>query len=279
MKNLFILITVICAGVLPIEAQKSDSKADKLEIAEMRKELVRDMRNEASRSGDLAASLVSEGDVGEVDSFDKNVKFMGTASSGVIYVYSSCDPAILLSDLGVTLGADDRCLAATNPAVTTTVIFDDVARINLPAKATSNIVYMINNHTINWQFENTSVGNVSAAMSYSPRITIESIALNDPAAINPDTGLPMNGSYTTTGNGTKSITQTLVQAEFANFVESYSRANTTGLSRSFFAALGLPNSVINELYKKPMTIRLGARLSVRNVPFGQYVYTARFLGN
>ncbi|MGB7208046.1 MAG: hypothetical protein WBD27_05240 [Pyrinomonadaceae bacterium] len=279
MKNLFILITVICAGVLPIAAQKSASKADKREITEMRKELVRDMRSDASRGSDTTALAVSVTDVGEVDSFDKNVKFMGIASSGVIYVYSSCDPAILLSDLGVTLGADDRCLAASNPAVTTSAIFEDVARINLPARANSNIVYMINNHSINWQFENTSVGNVSGAMSYSPRITIESIALNDPAAINPDTGLPMNGSYTTTGNGTKSITQTLVQGEFDNFLDSYSRANTTGLSRSFFAALGLPNSVINELYKKPMTIRLGARLSVRNVPFGQYVYTARFLGN
>lgn len=281
MKNLFIGITIICAVALPIAAQKSTSKTDKREITEMRKEMARDMRNEVSRSSDVAASAaaVSATDVGEVDSFDKGVKFMGIASSGVIYVYSSCDPAVLLSDLGLVLGVDDRCLAAANPAVTTTAVFDDVARINLPAKANANILYMINNHTLNWQFQNTTVGNVSATMSYSPRVTIESIALNDPAAINPDTGLPMNGSYTTTGNGTKSITQTLVPAEFGSFVESYSRANTAGLSRTFFAAIGLPNNIIDELYKKPMTIRLGARVSVRNVPFGQFFYTARFLGN
>ena len=283
MKNLFIGITIICAGVLPIAAQKSASKADKREITEMRKELVREMRNEVSRSSDGPASAVSAAvspaDVGEVDSFDKNVKFMGIASSGAIYVYSSCDPTVLLNDLGLTLGVDDRCLAVTNPAVTTTAIFDNVARINLPARANSNILYMINNHSINWQFQNPAVSNVSALMSYSPRITIESVALNDPAAINPDTGLPMNGSYTTTGNGSRSISQTLVQSEFDNFVESYSRANTAGLSRTFFAALGLPNNVIDELYRKPMTIRLGARVSVRHVTFGQYFYTARFLGN
>lgn len=283
MKNLFIGITIICAIVLPIAAQRSTSVADKREITEMRKELVREMRNEVSRSGDASASAVPAAvlpaDVGEVDSFDKGVKFMGIASSGVIYVYSSCDPAVLLADLGLVLGVDDRCLAAANPAMTTAATFENVARINLPARANSNILYMINNHTLNWQFQNLNVGNVSAAMSYSPRITIESIALNDPAAIHPETGLPMNGSYTTTGNGTKSITQTLVPAGFGSFVESYSRANTAGLSRTFFAALGLPNSIIDELYKKPMTIRLGARVSVRNVPFGQYFYTARFLGN
>lgn len=283
MKNLFISITIICAGILPIAAQKSASMPDRREITEMRKELVREMRNEVSRSSDgpaLAVSAaVSPADVGEVDSFGKSVKFMGIASSGVIYVYSSCDPAVLLTDLDLTLGVDDRCLAVANPAVTTTAIFDNVARINLPAKANSNILYMINNHSINWSFQNPTVGNVSALMGYSPRVTIESVALNDPAAINPDTGLPMNGSYTTTGNGSKSISQTLVQNEFANFLESYSRANTAGFSRTFFAALGLPNNIIDELYKKPMTIRLGARVSVRNVPFGQYFYTARFLGN
>ena len=163
MKNLFISITIICTGILPIAAQKSVSKADKREITEMRKELVRDMRNEVSRSSDTTASAVSAAvspaDVGEVDSFDKGVKFMGIASSGVIYVYSSCDPAVLLNDLGVTLGVDDRCLAATNPAVTTTATFDNIARINLPAKANSNILYMINNHSINWQFQNPAAGN------------------------------------------------------------------------------------------------------------------------
>ena len=278
MKKIITMLTVVFALFQFAAAQKNDTNSRKTEMREQRKELIREMKQENPTAGN-SASAVSVSDVGEADSFDKGAKFMGIAGSGVMYVYYSCDPAILLADLDLVLGPDDRCLAAPNPAVTASATFTDIARINLPARANRNILYMINNHSINWDFTNAGPGNINGQMSYSPRITIESDALNDPAAIDPSTGLPMNGSYTTTGNGTKSITQTLVQAEFANFVESYSRANTSGLSRSFFAALGLPNSVINELYKKPMTIRLGARLSVRNVPFGQYVYTARFLGN
>lgn len=274
------MLTVVFALVFTSFGQKSSPTSDQREISVTRKEMIRELRNEVRQSGDLGVpSAVSAGDVGEIDSFDKAAKFMGIASSGVMYVYSSCDPAILLNDLGLVLGSDDRCLAAPNPGVTSTATFTDIARINLPAKANANILYMVNNHTINWQFENPIAGNTSALMSYSPQVTIESVALNDPTAINPDTGLPMNGSFTTTGNGTKSVSKALFQGDFETLVDSYSRANTLGFSRTYFAALGLPNNVINELFKKPMTIRLGARISVRNVPFGQYVYTARFLGN
>ncbi len=281
MKQIFVLTAIICAAFQIVTAQKGAAKPDKNEILEMRREIVREMKQIKGQSeiSGPSAVAVTAADVGEPDSFDKNAKFMGIAGSGAVYVYNSCDPAILLADLDLVLGPDDRCLAAPNPAVTATAIFTDIARINFPAKINSNVFYMINNHTLNWQFANPIVGNTSGLMSYSPLITIESVALNDPAAIDPNTGLPMNGSYTTSGNGTKSITRFLPQGAFENYVESYTRANTTGLSRSFFAALGLPNNVINELFKKPMTIRLGARVSVRNVPFGQYFYTARFLGN
>lgn len=278
MKRVITILTVIFASFQFATAQKNDANSIKNEMRDQRKELIREMKQE-NRTTANSASAVSVSDVGEADSFDKGAKFMGIAGSGVMYVYYSCDPAILSADLGLVLGPDDRCLAAPNPAVTASATFTDIARINLPARANRNVLYMINNHSINWDFTNAGPGNINGQMSYSPRITIESDALNDPAAIDPATGLPMNGSYTTTGNGTKFINMILQPGTFNNYVESYTRANTTGLSRQFFADLGLPASVINNLYNSPMTIRLGGRISVRGVGFGQFVYTARFLGN
>lgn len=279
MKKLFVSLVALCAAFQLVNAQKSNQDTSKREIRELRREMLREIKQERPTTVDAGASAVGADDVGEVDSFDKNVKFMGIAGSGVMYVYSSCDPAILLADLELVLGPDDRCLAAPNPAVTASATFVDIARINLPARANRNVLYMINNHTINWDFTNAGPGIINGQMSYSPRITIESDALNDPAAIDPTTGLPMNGSYTTTGNGTKFMNMSLQPSTFNNYVESYTRANTSGLSRHFFENLGLPNSVINNLFNRPMTIRLGGRISVRGVGFGQFVYTARFLGN
>ena len=159
MKNYLFVTTLLCCAVLPVSAQLT--KTERREIRESRKELVREMRTERSREAAGSNATVTTTEVGEVDSFDKNVKFLGIASSGAIYVYFSCDPAILLADLGLVLGVDDRCLAAPDPAVTANATFDDVARINLPAKAATNIVYMINNHSNNWQFLNSTAGNVS----------------------------------------------------------------------------------------------------------------------
>lgn len=89
----------------------------------------------------------------------------------------------------------------------------------------------------------------------------------------------MNGSYTTTGLGTKSVSRTLAPNSVDIQTESYSRANTNGLSRTFWAAIGLPNSVIDELYRKPMTIRLNVTVRARRAESGLFIFSTRLLAN
>ncbi|MBK8147555.1 MAG: hypothetical protein IPK58_04915 [Acidobacteria bacterium] len=275
MKKLTILLMLIIFGAHVSIAQKPSDDSE--EVTKSRRERIKETSLE--RPSNPATNSLTAAEVGEPDSFGKNAKFLGIASSGYAIIYSSCDPAILQTDLGVVLGPDDRCLAVPNPNVTATAVFTDMARITFPARTASDIIYMINNHSINWDSTNDTAANLFGTMSYAPRVTIESVALNDPAAVDPNTGLPLNGSFTTTGNGTKFSSGLLAPGAINSYVESYSRANTLGFSREYFRALGFPNSVINSLYRNPMTIRLGMRLSVRGVPYGQYVYTARFLGN
>lgn len=276
-------ITIFAAVLFAFSAlafgqnKRVETKPEIDEAMQARKEIMQEVKFGRTQAPEAAGPTAA--DVGELDSFDKNARFMGIAASGVIYVYSSCDPTVLQTDLGLVLGPDDRCLAAPDPNVPVNSVFTDIARINIPGKTAANVIYAIANHSIVWDFANPNPGTFRTQMSYSPRMTIISDALNDPAAIDPNTGLPMNGSFTTTGFGTKFANPLLGAGETENFTESYTRANTTGFSRTFWTALGLPNGVINKLYNKPMTIRLDARVSVRGVTFGQYVYTARFLGN
>lgn len=291
MKRLLILTAVLCACTGLVCAQKGSTRGSKKENDQVRRDAIREVKQEATTIALENATLMKANaptanasgptatDVGELDSFGKNARFMGIAGTGIIYVYSSCDPTVLDTDLGITLTADDRCIAVTDPAVNTIATVTDIGRINLPKNANDNILYMINNHTINYQWENFTGNTVPAQMSYSPLVTIESVALNDPAAIDPGTGLPMNGSFTIGGNGTTTVLQQLVNGSNDIHVAAYSRANTAGFSRAFWAGVGLPQSVIDNLFKKPMTVRLGARIVVRRVPFGFFFYTARFLGN
>jgi hypothetical protein len=60
---------------------------------------------------------------------------------------------------------------------------------------------MINNQTVSFSMINTGAATTQGRFSYVPTITIESEALNDPSLIDPTTGLPYNGSFTTGGSG------------------------------------------------------------------------------
>ena len=146
MRRMFIMLALLLAGLQIVTAQKNQnpSKVDMDEVNLARKEAALEAK---MQKGSITSSI-TEAEAGEIDSFNKNAKFMGTASSGSAIIYTSCDPVVLMTDLGITLGPDDRCLAAPNPAVTATAVFTDMARITIPARTLSNVLYMINNHTI-----------------------------------------------------------------------------------------------------------------------------------
>jgi len=252
---------------------KAEMKEQRQELRRERQQLRSDLNNQISRVN--AAAGVTAADVGEPDSFGKNAKFLGIAQSGIVLIDPTCDPA----DIG-PLGPDDHCITVSDPSVplpTTTI--NDVARITIPGQSVDNIVYAIGNHNVSYDMFNTSAGTAFGRMTYVPSVTIESEALNDPSLIDPSTGNPFNGSFTTTGIGTYSTTKTLASGATDFQALSYSRANTLGFSRTFFAGLGLPNNVINQLYKKPMTIRLNVRVSSRWVDSAVMLFTIRFLGN
>ncbi|MEP7074373.1 MAG: hypothetical protein ABI878_01075 [Acidobacteriota bacterium] len=286
MKKLLVL-SIVMVGCLQA-AFAQDGSDVKNEIREQRIELMKERQirsggqfNKVISAPDLSTgksmglAAVTAADVGDPDSFGRNAQFLGFASAGFILIDPTCDPA----DIGV-LGPDDRCITVPDPSVPVpTTTFNDIGRITIPGKSVDNIIYAIANHTLSFDVNNTTAGPTQARLSYSPSITIESVALNDPSLIDPNTGLPFNGSFTTTGFGTHLFNKTLAPGALEVVTDSYTRANTAGFSRVFFQALGLPNNVINQLYKKPMTIRLNVRVSSRWVEFATIGYSIRFLGN
>ncbi|HVE56994.1 MAG TPA: hypothetical protein VNB22_09205 [Pyrinomonadaceae bacterium] len=272
MKKILVLM-IVCLSFQMVSAQKNasaerDRKAVLKELADIKKEQQSPVN-----------SLLTAADVGEPDSFGKNVKFLGTATTGGVYVYRSCDPQILLDELELVLGADDRCLAHTVGGATSSATFDNLGRITIPGRSADNVVYFILNNTINNEFQNNFANGLPVTFSYIPKITIESAAFNDPSALDPTTGLPLNGVLTVSAFGAKQFIRTIPANDFEFFFDQYSAAATRGFARGYFADLGLPQTVINNLYRQPMTIRLGMRIAVRNVYFGQYLYAMRLTGN
>jgi hypothetical protein len=280
MRNIVTLILTIAACLQIGLAQKTRDRLTSLrEAGKETTELKKESAN--------AAMLASPADFNDTASFGKNAKFLGSMYAGTLYVYRSCDPQILLDELQLTLAADDHCIVhnSTTPMVTTSV-FDPVWQITLPANSVDNVIYPMLNNTVGYDATPSSApydngyGAGFASIRFSPVVTIESSALNDPLAINPTTGLPMNGSFTTTLPGTRVKGFVVAMDDFFSENDSYASVSGRGLSRTYFAALGLPQSVINQLFKKSMTLKFGIRADV-NGPVQQafFSYTFRLLGN
>lgn len=272
MKKILVLM-IFCLSFQIVSAQKN-ANAER-----SRKAVLKELTNLKKEQQNPVNSLLSAADVGEPDSFGKNVKFLGTAATGVVYVYHSCDPAVLLAETEVTLGADDRCLVNVVGGGTASATFTDLGRITIPGRSADNVIYFILNNTVSSETQNGFANGLPVFSSYIPRLTIESAALNDPSALDPTTGLPLNGVLTVSAFGARVFNKTVPTDDFEFFYDTYSSAATRGFARSYFADLGLPQTVINQLYRQPMTIRLGMRVAARNVSFGQYSYAMRLSGN
>jgi hypothetical protein len=275
---IFVFTISICAQLgfaQTKQSMRSSLREAQMEAAEMKKGAAN------------IASLANPTDFNDTASFGRNVKFLGSLYAGSLYVYRSCDPQILLDELQLTLAPDDHCIVhnSTTPMATTTV-FDPVWQITIPANTVDNVIYPMLNNTIGFDatpsaapFDN-GYGPGFASIRFSPVVTIESIALNDPAAVDPVTGVPLNGAYTATLSGTRVKGFIVGVDDFFSENDSYASVAGRGLSRTYFASLGLPQSVINNLYKKSMTLKFGIRADV-NGPVQQafFSYTFRLLGN
>lgn len=243
--------------------------------------------NELKKEAASAAQIASPSDFDDTASFGKNAKFLGSLYAGTLYVYRSCDPQVLLDELQLVMAADDHCIVHNSVTpMSTTSVFDPVWQLTIPARSVDNVIYPLLTNTVGYDatpgvapFDN-GYGPGFASMRFTPVVTIESTALNDPAAINPTTGLPMNGSYTASLPGTRVRGFQVRADDFISENDSYASVGGRGFSRVYFGALGLPQNVINNLFRRSMTLKFGIRADVSG-PMQQafFSYQFRLLGN
>jgi hypothetical protein len=265
-----ISLTAFGAGATPARplAEKSP---DILSPQALRKSAARMTESPLLAPSAIAAAAPTDEQVGDADSFGRNVTYLGLAQTLSVTVLDDCtasDPAV------------ERCILANAAPLPTTFLESGLATIQLPAKATKSLMCFALTPLLQVQWQNPLPAPANARFSATALITIDNEVLDDPALVDPGTGLPFGGVLEI-GLNTYTDIHTLQAGETDFKSMQLSRSCIAGIvsKRALIENYGLTEALATQFFKKPMTITFGARGTVALSTFTNYFYGIRLYGD
>lgn len=261
-----ISVSSIAAGAAP-----GERSPDILRGQQLRKSAVRAPAPLLPAVSATAAAAPTVDDVGDADSFGRNVTYLGLAQTLSVSVLDDCsasDPTV------------ERCIVANPAPSPTSFIEDGLATINLPTKATKSLICFALTPIIQVQWENLLATPAQARFSGSALVTIDNEVLDDPTLIDPGTGLPFGGVLEL-GLSTFTDIHTLQPGETDFKTLQMSRSCIAGIvsKRVLVDTYGLTEMQATQFFKKPMSITFGARGTFALSSFASYFYGIRLYGD
>lgn len=216
-------------------------------------------------------------DVGDPDSFGRNVTYLGVVQSGNIAIQNDCTPA----PGDPPPGADDRCITTAAPGTVTAFDERDIGRIVLPRNSTKSLICFSVTSFPFWNYFNPEPTAVPARFRFTEGFTIESALLVGLSQIDPATGLPINGAIELPLGSPvfEFVTLQPGQSDLKRYVNS--RTCLAGIisKQSLDQTYGLPSSIIDKFFKNPITIRLNLSGQTSYVDFANVFFGVRFYGD
>lgn len=215
---------------------------------------------------------VTEDEVYDVDSFGRNVRWLGLTSA-FINVQSGCPKPT---------SPDEFCQELNpTPGASTSFTFSDAARIKLPKYASNSLLCYWFSPVLNVTYSNVTASRVIGRFRYNPTLTIESPVLSDPALIDPTTGAPFGGQLLTSMTSSESFQESL---EPGVTLSERSRDSTVCMAgflshKSLIQNYGLTPAQADDFFASPMTIRLNVSGSVQHVSNASMVFGLRVVGD
>jgi len=234
-------------------------------------------RAPAARAGataKLAPPLypVTTDEVYDVDSFGRNVRWLGLTSA-FVSVESGCPKPT----------QPDEFCQEMNPAVgaTTSFAFNDAVRIKLPKYASNSILCYWLSPVLTYTWSNPTASRVIGQLRYSPTLTIENPALSDPSLIDPTTGVPFGGKLQTSMTSNELFQEAL---EPGVTLTERSRDSTVCMAglishKSLIENYGLSPAQADDFFANPMTVSMNVSGNVRYVSSASLVLGLRIVGD
>ncbi len=219
-----------------------------------------------------AARAPSEEDVYDVDSFKRNLVWLGLASA-FINLSDTCptDPA----------NPDELCQVLAPAPGFTPFTFDDAAHITLPGKSANSLLCYWFSPVLNVNYVNSGATPTYGRLRYTPTLTIENPVLDDPALIDPTTGAPFGGQFMTSMTASESFVVPLdVGVNFTERTRDSAVCMAGFVSKkALIESYGLTDAQAKEFFRQPTTIRLNVTGSAQNVGFASMVFGLRVVGD
>ena len=222
----------------------------------------------AKRASPAAMDAVTVEDVGDVDSFGRNLRWLGVTQLD----------AALTSDCSAW--TEPGCQVIT-PGAFTSFNFTDLARIRLPPKATKTLLCHWVSPLVTVSYDNPGATPVNALLRYSPTLTIENEVLDDPTLINPMTGLPFGGRLDT--SMTSSEFYEVPLAPGTQFTQR-SRDSAVCIAgflskRALVDNYGLSDAQATAFFQHETTVRMNLSGAVNHVTDASFVFGLRIIGD
>lgn len=225
------------------------------------------------RPGHAGASAApTPDDVGDVDSFGRALVWLGV-DQGNIELSSSCPP-----DDG---DPTTNCVTLNAAPASTSIDLDDIAHVTLPGKSAKSLLCHWFSPYLTASYLNPTAGDVVGLLTYSPTLTVESEVLDDPALIDPTTGLPFDGRLTTSMTSSEYFETPLAAGQALDQRWRDSAVCIAGFltRRALVDRYGLTEDLAKQVFKKPITIRLNVSGTVQYMDSGSLIFGLRIVGD
>jgi hypothetical protein len=263
------LITLI-AYAAPPQLQKEElieySSADLPRHAAQRRLAPTALSAAAGSVAAAAAPTVEE--VGDVDSFGRNVKWLGLANAFITLAPSCDDP-------------DADCQVLNPSPGATAFNFQDTVSITLPGKSAHSLLCYWFSPVLMVDYRNETAARVTARLTYSPTLTVENEVLDDPALIDPNTGAPFGGQLLTSMTSSERFEVPMEPGvQFTERTRDSAVCIAGFLSRrALVDTYGLTETQAKEFFKKPTTVRLNVQGTTQHVAFASLIFGLRIVGD
>lgn len=221
---------------------------------------------------DAAPFAVTDEEVGDADSFGRNVKWLGVVA-GSIRLAGDCTP--LPGD-----PPDEGCVVLSPAPAPTPFRVDDIDSITLPARASRSLLCHWQTPIVSYSAGNDTGSPQTFTLRAQPVYRIESEVLNEPGLVDPNTGLPYAGVLELPLTAIyKSGTRAPGEEEFEVITSTRMCIGSLIKKSTLISSYGLSPAQATRFFRRPITIHLGISGQAQLVRDAQIYFGTRFVGD